>query len=121
MKDKIIIRDLFLRTIIGLNDWEREKKQDIVLNIIIHTDMKKAGDSDDIADSVNYKNITKQIIDMVEKSSYQLLEKLASTIAREIIEKFHVEKIEITIDKLHALRFSRSVAVQIVREKKDYE
>ncbi|MEC8882273.1 MAG: dihydroneopterin aldolase [Pseudomonadota bacterium] len=121
MKDTIIIRDLLLRTIIGLNDWEREKKQDIILNIVLHTNMKKSGDSDKIEDSVNYKDITKRIINIVENSSYQLLEKLASSIAHEIIYKFDVEKVEITIDKPHALRFSRSVAVQMIREKKDYE
>ncbi len=121
MEDKIIIRDLLLRTIIGLNDWEREKKQDVVLNITLYIDIKKPGQSDDIKHTTNYKAITKHVIDVVENSDYKLLEKLVSHVAYDIVNKFDVKKTTVSIDKLHALRFSRSVALEITREKHDFE
>ena len=65
--DRIIIRDLLLRGIIGLNDWEREKQQDILINLVIYTDMRNAGRSDDMSDSINYRSLTKDIIAHVHK------------------------------------------------------
>jgi len=58
--DKIIIKDLLLRGIIGLNDWEREKKQDILINLTLFTDMRAAGQSDNPDDILNYRTITKR-------------------------------------------------------------
>ncbi|MEC8461226.1 MAG: dihydroneopterin aldolase [Pseudomonadota bacterium] len=120
MTDKIVIRNLRLRTIIGLNDWERKKKQDLTINIVIHSDLRISGHTDNIDDTVNYKKITKHIIALTESSKYRLLEALASHIASDIIKIFNLTKVEIKIDKPHALRFSDSVAVEIVRTKHDY-
>jgi hypothetical protein len=67
--DRILIKDLLLRGIIGLNDWEREKKQDILINMTLFADLRAAGESDDIADSLNYRTITKAVITHVEEGS----------------------------------------------------
>ena len=74
--DKIIIKDLLLRGIIGINDDERVNKQDILINITMFADTKQAGVSDNIQDAINYRTITKRIISHVEKSSDFLVEKL---------------------------------------------
>ena len=60
--DQIIIKDLVARGIIGINDWEREKKQEILINIVMFTDIRKAATSDDIADCVNYRTVTKKAL-----------------------------------------------------------
>ena len=65
MTDRIIIRDLFLRTIIGINDDERANRQDVLINLALETDTRAAGRSDDIADAMNYRAMTKQVIDLV--------------------------------------------------------
>ena len=116
--DKIYIRDLLLRCIIGLNDDERRAKQDVIINIVLYTDLREPGRTDRIEDSVNYRIVKQEIIPLVEKSSYFLIEKLAEEIAAACLCHEHVQKVRITVDKPSALRFSRSVAVEIIRCKK---
>ncbi len=64
--DKLLINDLLVRGIVGLNDWEREKKQDILINLTVFVDTRAAGESDDVKDSLNYRTLTKAIIRYVE-------------------------------------------------------
>ena len=81
MTDQIQIKDLLLRAIIGINAEERRNRQDVLINITLHADTRAAGLSDDIADAVNYRTITKRVIAMVESSQFYLVEKLAAEIA----------------------------------------
>jgi len=118
--DKIIIKDLLLRGIIGINEDERANKQDILINLVIFSDTRPAATSDDISDAVNYRTITKRIIAHVEQSSDFLVERLAGDIARLIIMEFGVEKVMVRVEKPGALRFARSVGVEIVRGRSDY-
>jgi len=67
--DKIHIRDLLLRCIVGLNDREREKEQDVLINITLYADLGAAGRTDRIEDTVDYKTIKQKVVDMVESSS----------------------------------------------------
>ena len=60
--DQIFISDLVARGIIGLNDWEREKPQEILINIILFGDLSQAGKSDDIKDSINYRTVAKKVL-----------------------------------------------------------
>lgn len=109
----IRITNLRLRTIIGANDWERDHKQDLVINLRIEFDASASGNSDKLADTVDYKTITKEVIAEVEGSSYELLEKLATRLL-EIVENYAgVQHARIRIDKPHALRFADSVSVEI--------
>ena len=114
--DQIFIRDLQLRCIIGIEEWERKHKQDLCINLVMDTDMRNAGNSDDINDTVNYKTICKAVIKLVEASDYFLLEKMASDIADLILDNQAVHGVQVSIDKPAALRFSRSVAISIYRE-----
>lgn len=117
--DKIHIRDLKLHCIIGINENERTEKQDIIINVTLYADLKKAGSSDNINDSVDYKIMKKNIISMVEKSSFLLIEKLAAEIANLCLENKTVKIVAVTLDKPRALRFARSVAVEITRYQND--
>lgn len=116
--DRIQVHDLLLRCIIGVNEWERENLQDVVINLTLHTDARRAGSSDDIADAVNYRTITKRIIDHVEQSRFNLIEALAESVARLCLEDPRVEKVEATVEKPGALRFARSVGITIIRERR---
>ena len=109
----IRIIDLSLRTIIGTNDWERTSKQDVVINVVIEYDAKKAVESDNIKDAVDYKIITKKIIKEVESSQYGLLEKLTGSILKIVMEHPKVRAATVRIDKPFALRFARSVSVEL--------
>ncbi len=115
--DKIFIRDLMCRCIVGINPEEREKKQDILINITLFADLRNACLSDDIRDTVDYKSIKQGIIDRVEASSFFLVERLAEEVVRIVFEDPRVQGVEVTVDKPGALRFARSVAVSIYRER----
>jgi FolB domain-containing protein len=115
--DAIHIRDLLLRTIIGINPEERENQQDVVINVTCYTDTRRAGQSDEIEDTLNYRSVTKRIIDHVEDSRYQLVEALAASIAHIVLTEFGVERVRVRVEKPGALRFARSVGVEIVRDR----
>ncbi|QDT26702.1 dihydroneopterin aldolase [Gimesia panareensis] len=121
MPDQILISDLLLRTIIGINEEEREKKQDVLINISMQVDLKAAGHSDQIKDAVNYRTITKEIIDLVENSRFQLVETMAHEVARICLSDERVECAEVRIEKPGALRFARSVGVSVARRREDYQ
>lgn len=118
--DKIIIKDLLVRSIIGINPEERVKKQDILINIVIFADTRQAAQSDDINDAVNYKAITKRVIEHVEISSDLLVEKLVNDIARLVLIEFNVESVTVRVEKPGALRFARSVGIEIERSQRDF-
>jgi len=119
-EDRIEIKDLLLRGIIGINDWEREKPQDILINITLFADLSRAGESDDVADSVDYRTLTKKIIEYVEKSTRYTVEALAGDIARLCLEAPGVLRARVRVEKPGALRFARSVGVEIERKAGDF-
>lgn len=118
--DRIEIHDLLLRCIVGINPEERIKKQDVIINLTLFGDLRTAGASDDIADAINYKTLTKRLIDHVEESEYFLVEKLAHSLAQIAVQEFGVERAIVSVEKPGALRFARSVGVVIERTAADF-
>ena len=121
MPDKILVKDLLLRGIIGLNDWERDNRQDILINLTLFTDIRPAGSSDRADDILNYRTITKAIIAHVEQSSYYTVEALATAIARICVIVHGADRAIVRVEKPGALRFAASVGVEIERERADFE
>jgi dihydroneopterin aldolase/D-erythro-7,8-dihydroneopterin triphosphate epimerase len=119
VSDQILIKDLFLRTIIGVNDEERSNRQDVLVNLVLDVDTRAAGRTDNIADAVNYRTIAKQVIDLVEGTHFFLVEKLAEEIAQLCLRDRRVQGVRVTIEKPAALRFARSVGVTIQRTRDD--
>lgn len=115
MNDQIHIRDLSLRCIIGIYPEERRAKQDIIVNLDLATDMRRAARTDRIEDAVDYKSIKQRIVALVETSDFQLIETLADRIASLCLETPGVRRATVCVDKPGALRFARSVAVEITR------
>jgi len=114
--DRIHIRDLALRCVIGLYEHERREKQDVIINITLDADLSQACRSDDVGDTVDYKALKKKVIAVVEQSSSRLIEHLADQIAQACLADPRVVRVAVCVDKPAALRFARSVAVEIVRE-----
>ncbi len=119
-EDRIEIKDLLLRGILGVNDWEREKPQDILVNITLFADLGPAAESDKIDDAVNYRTITKQVIEHVEGSTRFTVEALAADVARICLADPRVSRVRVRIEKPGALRFARSVGVEIERLAGDF-
>ena len=107
----IRIKNLRLRTYIGIKDDEIKNKQDVVINVKIHYDAEKATDSDQIDNALNYKTITKAIIKLVEDNRFFLLEKLTADVLDIAAAHPWVNYAEVEVDKPHALRFSDSVSL----------
>lgn len=118
--DEIIISDLNIRTVIGVNDWERKVLQDVMINMTLFVDIKNASSTDDIHDTTDYKTITKRVLDYTEASSFQLIESLIEEVAKIVLTEFNVKAIQIQIDKPNALRFSKSVGIKIYRTQEQY-
>ena len=120
MEDKILIEDLLLRCIIGANDDERRDKQDVLINLTMYADISRPGETDNIDDAVNYRTIAKRIIQYVESSDFFLVEALATSIARIILAEFSVERVRVKVQKIGAVRFSKTVGVEIERNKSHF-
>ena len=116
--DRVHIRDLHLRCVVGTRDDERELKQDVVVSITLEADLDQACRSDRIEDTIDYSRLKKKVADLVEKSQFFLLERLAQCIADLCLEEERVQRVSVSVDKPGALRFARSVALQISRERK---
>lgn len=117
--DQIFIKDLLLRGVIGISDQERAQPQDILVNITIFTDVRKAGKTDHVDDSVNYRTVAKKIIAHNEKIHRYTVEALAEDIATLCMEEKGVESVRVKVEKPGAVRFSKSVGVEIERSTKD--
>ena len=115
--DRIFIRDLSLRCIVGIFPEERRAKQDVIINVTMYADLRQACQSDDITDTVDYKRVKKSVLTLVEESDFFLVERLAEAIADRCLEPPQVQRVDVTVDKPGALRFAQSVAIQITRER----
>ncbi len=115
--DRILINDLLVRCIIGVHEEERGEKQDVVINLAITTDLRKAGRSDRIEDALDYSALKKKIVAMADNSRFFLVEALAEAIADICLEDSAVSQVQVRVEKPTALRFARSVGVEITRKR----
>lgn len=115
--DKVIIKNLLARGIIGVNEWERKRPQDILINIIIVTDTRRAGETDNINDCVNYSTVSKKVLAYAESSQRLTVEALANDLAKLCLEENGVQKVMVRVEKPGAVRFAESVGVEIERSR----
>jgi len=106
-----------VRCILGVTEEERREKQDILINLVICTDLSKAGRTDRFEDALDYRTLKKKIMGMVEDSRYHLVEALAERIAALCLDDPRVRRARVRVEKPGALRFARSVGVEITRER----
>ncbi len=115
--DKVIIKDLLARGIIGINDWERTNPQDILINIIVFTDTRRAAQTDSIDDCVNYRTLAKKVQAHAETANRLTVEALANDLAKLCLAETGVQKAVVRVEKPGAVRFAASVGVEIERER----
>ena len=113
--DIVYLRELKIETVIGIFDWERQIKQTVVLDLDMGTDVAAAAATDNIEDALDYKAVTKRIIQFVEASEFQLVETLAERIAELLRTEFAIPWLKLTVNKRGALRGARDVGVIIER------
>ncbi|GAB4572775.1 MAG: dihydroneopterin aldolase [Anaerolineales bacterium] len=115
--DKVFIKDLLVRGIIGIREWEREKEQDILINVTIYTDTIRAAESDDIDDCVDYSALAKKIQTHAETAKRLTVEALANDLAGLCLEEELVRKVVVRVEKPGAVRFAKSVGVEVERKR----
>jgi FolB domain-containing protein len=115
MTDMLIIKDLLVRTVIGVTEEERRDKQDVLISVELDTDASVPGKTDKLRDAVNYRTVTKKILALAENSRFHLIERFADEIASLCLEEPRVDGARVTVEKPGALRFARSVSVTIKR------
>ncbi len=113
--DVVYIRDLKIETIIGINDWEREVRQTVSLDLEMATDIRGAADSDDIGDTLDYKAVAKRLIAFIEASEFLLVEKMAESVSDIVREEFGVTWVRLRIGKPGAVTGAADVGVIIER------
>ena len=112
--DKIFVEGLALRGKHGVHHKERQEEQNFLVDISVEFDTTAAVKSDALADTVDYSQFAATAKDIVEKESFYLIEKLADTIARRILEDDRGSSVEVTVRKPEALK-SGIAGVTIVR------
>ncbi len=115
--DQVFINDLIARGIIGINDWEREKPQDILINITLYVDLRPAGQSDNLDDCIDYRTIARRAQNRAETAQFFTVEALAADLASICLEEARVNKVRVRVEKPGAVRFTRSVGVEIERSR----
>ena len=117
--DVIEIEGLDLRTVIGIFDFERDRRQDVSISLQIETDIRPAAQSDAIGDALDYKRVTKRVIELVEASSFFLIETLVERVATCVLEEPRASRVTVRIDKPGALRYARTVGIRITRSREE--
>lgn len=113
--DIIFLHNLSIDTIIGVFDWERQIKQTVIIDLDMATDIQRAAQSDSLEDTLNYKSVSKRLINFVENSQFQLVESLAEHIAAILINEFHIPWVRVRVNKKGAIRNAHDVGVIIER------
>jgi FolB domain-containing protein len=115
--DKIIIKDLHVNGIIGIYDQERITPQEIIINVVMYTDTRKAAETDDISLCVDYEKVAGKLKAHAISAMRLTVEALAEDLARLCLETPMVKKVNIRVEKTQAIAYTRSVGVEIERKK----
>ena len=115
--DTIILTDLKIQTVVGIWEWERKIRQTVSIDLELGADIRRAAASDNIEDTLNYKQVAKRVQQFVADSAFQLVETMAEKIAEIVLAEFDVPWVQVRVNKPGAIRGARDVGVLIRREK----
>ena len=115
--DEILISNITVPTICGVNDWEKKAKRNLIIDIKVRFFSKKAGNSDDILDTVDYDALTSLVVNYISNNSFNLIESVAEAIATLTLKQFFCEQVEITVKKPYAMPLAQSVSIKITRDR----
>jgi dihydroneopterin aldolase len=119
--DRILVRDLLVKGILGVAEHERHIPQEILVNLELSVDARAAAAGDDLSLSVSYSEVCERVTAHVAASAPLLVERLASEIAQLLLSEFAVERVRVRVEKTQAVACTRSVGVEIERTAADYD
>ncbi len=114
--DRIMIKELLVRCVLGVDDEERREMQDVLITVTLHADLRRAGLSDRLEDAIDYRSVKKEILAAAEGSRHQLVEALAERVAALSLGHAGVRRVVVLVEKPGSLRFARSAAIEITRD-----
>jgi len=115
--DKVFIEGLEIPALIGIYDWERRIRQTLVFDLEMGFDNRRPAASDNIEHTLNYKAVSKRLIEFVGQSDFGLVETLAERCAAIVLEEFDVQWLRLKLSKPGAVRGARAVGVIIERSR----
>ena len=113
--DRIFLSEMKIETTVGIWEWEKRIKQQVIIDIEMSADIKKAAATDQIEDTLNYKAVAKSVRKLVEESSFQLVETMAEKISELVIGEHNVSWVRVKVNKPGAIRGSKGVGIIIER------
>jgi dihydroneopterin aldolase len=116
--DIIRIRELRVPCVIGTTEAERARRQEVVVSLTLQADLRRAGSSDLLEDTVDYGALAARVTSLLEGSSFHLLEALAEAVAEACLRDPRVRRVEVEADKPRAVPLAASAGVRIVRERR---
>jgi len=119
--DEVEINDLCVRTEVGISPHELGKLQELYITMRLRTSIKRAGETDRVEDTINNKTITKEVLFHVENKKYNLIETVATDVARICVVRHGVPSVKVIIAKPNALRFAKGSSVTIERCWEDFD
>ena len=112
-KRKILIKDLVLKMLIGIHNFEKKKKQRVRFNLVINIDQNLIPNDNDLKSIVNYEQVIKIIMKIASRKHYPLLETLAEKIFLKLFENLRIKKILLRIEKLDVIKNTTSVGIEL--------
>lgn len=112
-KRKILIKDLVLKMLVGIHNFEKKKKQRVKFNLIINIDQNLIPNDKDLKSIVNYEQVIKTIMRITSRKHYPLLETLAEKIFLKLFENLRIKKILLRIEKLDVIKNTTSVGIEL--------
>ncbi|MDP2600279.1 MAG: dihydroneopterin aldolase [Deltaproteobacteria bacterium] len=114
--DKIIIKGLKTKCIIGDYEWERKRPQKIIFDLELEANLKALAENDKIEPGMlDYNVLARDILKMVTKSGYHLIETLAEAVADLCLSKFPVDAVLVRLYKPDAIKAADAAVVEIYR------
>lgn len=121
MTSTILIEALEIDAIVGVYDFERENRQRLLVSVAMDADFSLAAESDDLAHTINYAEVSERIEVLTLELKPQLLEFLAERICQMLFRDYPIQKIELTLKKPDILHNANAVGVKVVRLRSESE
>jgi len=115
MLDKVIIEDLCIDTIIGVNEWEQSVKQKLLITVELSCDVKTAAANDQLRDTIDYAGIANRMLAFSSTHHFQLIETLAERLAQLLLAEYPIQRVKIYLRKPSAIAQAASAGIQIER------
>ncbi len=115
--DSVCIQGILVETVIGVYDWERTAPRELLIDVVLDTDLQRASETDNVEDTIDYALVAQCVQSVAKMSEFQLLEALAGAMFTALFEKFHTFQIALTIHKPGILPDAKNVSVNMIRQR----